>query len=203
MENAPRLTDEELVRRVRAGDEAANRALFDRHREALRAQARRGVSAAMRAKFAESDVVQEAWLAAFLSLDDFEDRGDGSFGRWLRGIVEHRVAREVRRHGGVAKRDVRREVRIPTVDGGATPVDGARSPSRAAMAVEQAGALRDAIEALPPDQGEVVRLVHFEGLTLVAAGERMSRSQDAARKLYGRAIAGLSAKLRRAPPTSG
>jgi DNA-directed RNA polymerase specialized sigma24 family protein len=71
------------------------------------------------------------------------------------------------------------------------------------MAVEQAGAPRDAIEALPPDQARVVRLVHFEGLTLVAAGERMSRSEDAARKLYGRAIAGLSAKLRRAPPTSG
>jgi len=196
-------TDEELVRAIRAGDGEAARTLFDRHREALRGQARRGLPDAMRAKFAESDVIQEAWLAAFLSLGDFEDRGDGSFVRWLRGILERRVAREVRRHGGVAKRDVRREVRIPTIDGGATPVDGARSPSRAAMAVEQAGALRDAIETLPPDQAEVVRLVHFEGLTLVAAGERMSRSEDAARKLYGRAIAGLSAKLRRAPRTSG
>jgi DNA-directed RNA polymerase specialized sigma24 family protein len=34
-------------------------------------------------------------------------------------------------------------------------------------------------------------LVHQEGLTLVEAGERMGRSADAVRKLYGRALACL------------
>src|SRR5262245_39597127 len=175
MADALKPTDGELVRRVRAGDDGAAATLFDRHVEALRAQARRGLPDAMRAKVAASDVIQEAWLAAFLALGDFEDRGDGAFGRWLRGILHRRIAREVRRHGGVAKRDVRREVRIPTVDGGATPVDGGRSPSRAAMALEQAVELRDAIDALPTTQAAVVRFVHFDGLTLVAAGERLGK----------------------------
>jgi len=120
MGELPEPTDEDLVRRVRAGDESAARRLFERHLPALRTKARSRLPASLRGKVAESDVIQEAWLAAYLSIDDFEDRGDGSFVRWLRGIVERRVAREVRRHGGVAKRDARREVRIPTVDGGAT-----------------------------------------------------------------------------------
>ena len=68
MSEAREPSDEELVRRVRAGDEAAARLLFDRHLPALRAKARARMPAALRGKVGASDVVQEAWLAAFLEL---------------------------------------------------------------------------------------------------------------------------------------
>src|SRR6185295_17896538 len=61
-------SDEALVRSVRAGDETAARVLFDRHLPALRAKARARLPAALRGKVAESDVIQDAWLAAFLDL---------------------------------------------------------------------------------------------------------------------------------------
>src|SRR5215212_4877689 len=88
-------SDEAVVRRVRAGDEAAARLLFERHLPALRAKARARLPASLRGKVGASDVVQDAWLAAFLDLGAFEDRGDGSFAAWLRRILEHKVVDEV------------------------------------------------------------------------------------------------------------
>jgi len=186
-------SDEEVVRRVVDGDEAAASILFDRHAAALRASVRRHLPAALRAKVGESDVVQEAWLAAYLSLPGFEDRGDRSFVKWLQRILEHKVNDEIRRHAGVAKRDARREERLAT--GAAVADAGQASPSAEVASIERSAALRAAIDDLPSDQAAVVRWVHQEGLTLTEAGARMGRSADAARKLYGRALVRLGGRL--------
>jgi RNA polymerase sigma-70 factor (ECF subfamily) len=202
MSDEPRSSDEDLVRRVRAGDEAAARELFDRHLPALRAKARARLPDSLRGKVGPSDVVQDAWLAAFLALGDFEDRGDGSFGRWLRGIVAHRIADEIDRHVEADKRDVRREQRVRT---GSVDVFGAvpdqTSPSQAAVADEERRVLSDALAALPEDYAAVLRHVHVEGLTLVETGARMGRSADAVRKLYRRATVAMAARLRDIRPT--
>jgi RNA polymerase sigma-70 factor (ECF subfamily) len=196
MPDASQDSDEDLVRRVRAGDEAAARLLFERHLPALRARARARLPAALRGKVAESDVIQDAWLAAYLALDKFEDRGDGSFGRWLRGIVEHKVREEAHHHLGAAKRDARRAARLLTDEARSIPSPDDPSPSECAMAAESAAGLRRAIESLPEDHAAVLRLVYLDGLTLVQAGERMGRSADAVRKTYGRALTRLAEKLR-------
>jgi RNA polymerase sigma-70 factor (ECF subfamily) len=186
-------SDEELVRRVRAGDEAAARLLFERHAAELRAKAGARLPAALRGKVAASDVVQEAWLAAFLSLPGFEDRGDRSFAKWLQRILEHKLLDEIRRHAGVGKRDARREERLATE----TPVadTGQPTPSAEVVSIERTAALSAAIDELPSDQATVLRWIHQEGLTLVEAGERMGRSADAVRKLYGRALVRLGGRL--------
>jgi RNA polymerase sigma-70 factor (ECF subfamily) len=189
-------TDEDLVRRVRAGDEAAARLLFERHAAELRAKARARLPAALRGKVAESDVIQDAWLAAFLALGKFEDRGDGSFGRWLRGIVEHKIREEAGRHLGARKRDARRDARLLTDEARSIPSPDQPSPSEAAAAGESAADLRRVIESLPEDHATVLRLVYLDGLTLAEAGERMCRSADAVRKTYGRALARLAEKVR-------
>ena len=194
MADAAGPTDEDLVRRVRAGDEAAAQQLFERHLPALRAKARARLPAALRGKVAESDVVQEAWLAAFLDVGKFEDRGDGSFAKWLQKILRHKLLDEVRRHARVGKRDARREERLAT---GASVVDaGQASPSVEAHDAERSAALRGAIDELASDHATVLRLIHQEGLTLVEAGARMGRSADAVRKLYGRALVQLGSRVR-------
>ena len=197
MSDASKGSDEELVRRVRAGDEAAARLLFERHLPALRAKARARLPKALRGRVAESDVIQDAWLAAFIDVGRFEDRGDGSFGKWLRGILAHKIGHEIDRHVAAGKRDVRREQRMRTgsVDGfGAAPDQS--TPSEEAVSAEEQDVLRAAVATLPEDHATVVRLVHIEGLSLVDAGARMGRSADAARKLYGRAMASMAEKLR-------
>ena len=180
-------SDEELVRRIRGGDGAAATLLFDRHRERLRATAHRGLPAVVRGKVGPSDVVQDAYLAAFLHLGDFEDRGDGSFARWLRQILGRRLLNEVRRHAGVARRDARREVR-PATGGAGGPTSGDPTPSAQVAAAEESAALRGLVDSLAEADRTVLRLVHEDGLSFVDAAGRMNRTPDAVRKLYGRAL---------------
>jgi RNA polymerase sigma factor (sigma-70 family) len=47
--------------------------------------------------------------------------------------------------------------------------------------------VRDAIERLPPDLAELVRLVHWEGLTIAQASEVMGLQASTARNHYQRA----------------
>jgi len=195
MADAREPTDEDLVRRASDGDEAAARILFERHLPALRAKALALLPPSLRGRVGASDVIQDAYLAAFLAMGDFEDRGDGSFAAWLRTILERRIANEVRDGVLAAKRDARREVRIPTGTGGEGPEPGLLSPSEEAMAEEEAARVRAAKALLSRDHRTVVDLVHEEGLTLVEAGARMGRSADAARKLYARAIAEMASRL--------
>jgi RNA polymerase sigma-70 factor (ECF subfamily) len=203
MTDAPEPTDEELVRRVRSGDEAAARRLFERHLPALRARARSRLPSSLRGRVAESDVIQEAYLAAFLAIGDFEDRGDGSFAAWVRKILERRIANEVRDGVAAAKRDARREIRIPTGTHGAGAAHDQPSPSEEVIAEEDAARVRAARDGLSEDHRTVIALVHDERLTLAAAGQRMGRSADAARKLYSRAVAELAARLRPGPASAG
>jgi RNA polymerase sigma-70 factor (ECF subfamily) len=197
----PAESDEELVRRVLAGDTAAASMLFERHLPALRAGVRRRLPVAVRGKVGESDVIQEAWLAAYGRLAEFEDRGDGSFARWLRGIVAHKAAYEARRHAGTAKRDARREARLPTAADGALGAWSQTSVSQGAMRDEQAANLRRVIDELRPEHAEALRFVHLEGMTLAEAGERMGKSAEAVRKIYGRALLRLAERLRGAGGT--
>jgi DNA-directed RNA polymerase specialized sigma24 family protein len=52
-----------------------------------------------------------------------------------------------------------------------------------------------ALDALSEDHRTILRLVQFDGLTLGAAAERMGRSREAAKKLYGRALTKLGEAL--------
>lgn len=167
----------------------------------LRANVRRRLPGALRGKVGESDVIQEAWMAAYLGLADFQDRGDGSFARWLRGIVSHKVAYELRRHGGTEKRDAWREARLPTDAGSSVPDASQTSVSQGAVRDEQAANLRRVIDELRPEHATALRLVHLEGLTLAEAGARMGKSAEAVRKIYGRALARLAERLRGAAGT--
>jgi DNA-directed RNA polymerase specialized sigma24 family protein len=72
--------DRKIVRRVLDGDKAAFRMLIDRHRAPAVAFARR-----LLGREDAEDAVQEALLAAFLSLGKL--REPDRFGSWLLGIV--------------------------------------------------------------------------------------------------------------------
>jgi RNA polymerase sigma-70 factor (ECF subfamily) len=187
--------DEELVLRIRDGNASAAHELFERHRGRLRERVRRKLPRALRGKVGASDVVQEAWLAAFLKLGDFEDRGDGSFAKWVNGIVEHKVLDEVRRGVDAEKRDARREEGLRTTGSRGGLPGREASPSSELMAAERREMLHSQIARLPEAHRTILRLVHDESLTLVEAGARMGRSPDASRKLYGRALAGLTERL--------
>ena len=103
-DDAPIVPEADLIRRAQAGDEEAARTLFERHVADLRRRVHRGLPSLARGKLAESDVIQEAYLTAFVRLADFEDRGEGSFGRWLTKILDNKIRHEARRYLGTTKR---------------------------------------------------------------------------------------------------
>jgi len=196
------LSDQDLVRRARDGDAAAAGLLFERHGEALRARVRRRLPRSLRAKVGESDVIQEACLAVFLHLDEFEDRGEGSFRGWLGVVAERKVLDELRRFAGTGKRDVAREVGGGSTAARLAATSGDPSPSAAAIGDEESARLAAAMEHLSEEHREVIRLVNEQRLPLAEAGARMGRSAEAVRKLYARAVLVLGEHMRGGASTS-
>jgi RNA polymerase sigma-70 factor, ECF subfamily len=70
------------------------------------------------------------------------------------------------------------------------------SPSQRAMRGEQAVALATALETLPPDQREAVRLRHLEGRSLNEIAAHLGRTPAAAAGLIKRGMQTLRERLR-------
>ncbi|MHC4941221.1 MAG: sigma-70 family RNA polymerase sigma factor [Planctomycetota bacterium] len=185
-------TDEALIERARAGDDEAFGQLFERHAPLLRAKVRRKLPTALRRKVSESDVIQAAYLGVHKNIERFDDRGEGSFERWLHGIVDNKIRDILRHHFGAQKRGAQREVSRAARAETRQFVAREATPSAHAMAGELEGRVRQAMTQLSTDHRLVLRLVQEEGLTLAEAAEKIGRSSEAVRKLYARAISRLS-----------
>jgi RNA polymerase sigma factor (sigma-70 family) len=148
--------DEIVVRQVLAGDKTAFGELIDRHRAEALLLARRLVRASHEAE----DVVQEALLRAFLSLDRL--RAADRFRGWLLGIVVN-IARSRRR--------VPLAYSLEDVAGGrlihdAALLDPMPSPEVVQESLELHRLVDEAIAALPSEQRTTVQLHYVEGLKL-------------------------------------
>lgn len=167
---APR-EDDQLVERLRGGDEAAFRELVGRHDAGLRRMARLYVADAV-----ADDVVQETWLVAIRGLRGFEGRS--SLKTWLFGILVNVARRRAQQEGrtipfaSVASGadpwtgtvDVRR-LEHPELGGGYWPSAPrwARDPADVALATEARDVALRAIAAMTPAQREVITLRDLEG----------------------------------------
>ena len=103
-------TEQTLVSRARLGDQDAWRILLRRHVDGMRSRIRSRLSPALLRKASLADVVQEACIVASQRIHEFQDRGDGSFARWLGKIAENCARKIVEHYAGTAKRRVGREI---------------------------------------------------------------------------------------------
>ena len=81
-----------LVRRCRAGDQAAKQEMYETYAGRLLAVCRRYVREPDRAR----DLVHDTFLKAWESLDGFRPRRAGSLGAWLSQIAAHLAVDELR-----------------------------------------------------------------------------------------------------------
>lgn len=190
------LPEEELVRCFRAGDGEALCALFDRHEGLLRRRIERLLPRYLRRRQSISDVLQESRIVAFERREDFEPHRDGSLRNWLLEIVERKARRAVQWHAAVGKRSAQREVTKAQRADTAQFAGGDPSPSEVAIASELEALARRAMETLPPDYQDVLRLSWKEQLNLREISLRLERSYEATKKLYGRALARFGRALR-------
>lgn len=191
-----------LIDAARKGDAAALGSILGAYRSYLRLIARASFDARLLPKCDPSDIVQETLLSAHQSFRQFRGSDEPSLLAWLRKILQNHLGELDRKYRQTARRDVAREARLDGAVERSSFVLNAllaaegSSPSQRAERREQAVALADAIEGLPPDDREVIVLRSFHEWSWEEIGDRMERTPDAARLLWTRALERLGKRLR-------
>lgn len=186
----------ELLKLARAGDQDAWGTLLEQYRAYLRFIAQRRMDPRLRARVDASDVVQQTFLEAARDLNAFRGEAEEEFVVWLRRILEHNVSEEVQKHLAAQKRTARREQSLDDSRPRGFPLRGQlaseqSTPSQRLMRGERAVQLARAVDSLPTDQCEAVRLRHFEGLSLKQLAEHFGRSETAVAGLLKRGLRGI------------
>ena len=181
-------SDTELIRRFKAGDGDALKVLVERCEDLLQARVRARLPRHLRRKVSVSDVLQETMIVAYQRRGDFERRGDNGFRNWLLGIADLKAQAAAHRYRGVAKRAAGREVTRDQRPDTGQFVGANPSPSQVAIAAELKELARRAMAQLRDDYREVLRLAREEHLSRREVAQRMNRSREAIKKLYGRAL---------------
>jgi RNA polymerase sigma-70 factor (ECF subfamily) len=185
---------EEWLAAARAGSPGALGEVFEACRNYLLMIANRELDADLQAKGGASDLVQETFLEAQQAFDRFRGATEAELLDWLGVILRHNVA-NFRRRYDADRRAVAREVPL---DGAAAGQAAAGpSPSSLAAAGEQVTALDRALGRLPAHYLQVIHWRHRDHLSFEEIGRRLDRSADAARMLWGRAVAQLQKELQR------
>lgn len=154
------------------------------------------------------EAVQEAWLQVLRSSDSFQGRS--SVGTWLFGIVKHTAARHRRREARIRRHEVLADADIEAVD----PLSGRMHPaghpdagpwrvppSRRFLPEDRTvhrellGYLREALDALPARQRQLVILRDLVGISAEEAAELLQLSAEAQRALLYRARGNLRNEL--------
>lgn len=186
---------------IQAGSLSAADDLVRHFEPWLQLIARAQVESHFAAKFDPSDVVQQTLLQAVRDLPQFRGSTGGEFMAWLRQILAHCLAHEIRRYAGTQKRDLHREVSLDqdltAVShrlGDLLPASGP-SPCDDAVAVDRQIQLARVLERLPPDYRDVLVLRHLEGLSHDDIATRWKRKPGAVRMLWVRALARLRQEI--------
>lgn len=197
----PESSFESLLDRARAGDAAAQGQLLGRFERWLQLLARVQCESRFQAKFDAADIVQQTLLEAVRALPQFRGTTEAELAGWLRQILAHALAHEIRRFQGAQKRDVGLEVSLDaelaqsSLRLGALLAESGPTPSQAAARQEVGVLLADALCRLPEDYRDVLVLRHLEGLSHEEIAVRLGRSVGAVRMLWVRALASLKTEL--------
>jgi RNA polymerase sigma-70 factor (ECF subfamily) len=174
-----------LIRSPASPAEAEFVELLIQARQFLLAVANAELPSALQAKGGASDLVQETFAAALRGRHQFRGSTFDDLRAWLRAILLHELAASHRRFAVAAARDVAREESAGVA--AALPDVGPPLVERL-IRDEQARALASEVDGLPEDLRSVVVLRLEHDLPFAVVGERLGRSEEAARKLFARAL---------------
>jgi RNA polymerase sigma-70 factor (ECF subfamily) len=154
----------------------------------------------LQAKAGGSDLVQQTFLEAQRDFGQFHGTSEGELRAWLRRILLNNVASFQRSYRQTEKRRVAKELSLGDADADGLVAQGLarqlETPSGAAMARERRDAVERALSRLPEHYAEVLRLRQQEGLMFAEIGRRLDRSEEAAQKLWARALEQFEKELR-------
>ena len=156
------ITDRELMRLAKAGDEQACADLFGRYRQGLLRTARGRLA---RQDLAE-DVVQETFLAAFKSRHTYDERYGFRTWLWTILINQCRAAQSklARRPRVAAWSDMPSRAEGEPQGWMDDPPDAAALPLEGLLRRERGGQLESCLLQINPDQADALRLRFYGGL---------------------------------------
>lgn len=155
-------TDAELLRAVRAGDEAALRVLFDRHSAWLMLRLRRRTGN----EDLVVEAVQDTFVAVWRNASSF--RGDGDVGAWIWGIAIRQLLNRFRKHPSPVP------VVAEQLAAGAPVV---RSAEEELLLAVEHGDVGTALKALSPELRAVLSATVIDGLTTREAARLLGLPQ--------------------------
>ena len=164
----------ELVKRLKAGDEAAFEEIVETYRERLYRVAWR----ILRDDESAEDAAQEAFIKVYRHIARFEERS--SLYTWMYRITVNIALNKLKRdrfRNMVPLGDIVRQDKSPRSD-----------PARAAMGSEVVEKVREAVETLPDKQRAVFTLKFYEGLSHKEIAEVVGCSEGTSKANYFHAV---------------
>jgi RNA polymerase sigma-70 factor (ECF subfamily) len=179
------LSDEEVVRRVRAGQVDLFEVLMRRYNQRVYRLAR----AVLRSDSEAEDVTQEAWVRAYEHLDQFAGRA--LFSTWLGSIALHEAWARARKR----KRYESIEPGVEAEGGAMKRASPSPDPEREALGREVRSFVEAAIETLPEMYRTVFMLRHVEELSTAETAELLELSEETVKTRLHRARSALQQQL--------
>lgn len=173
--------------------------LFESCRAYLLLVGNRALGQSVCGKLGASDLVQETFLQAQQIFGRFEGTTQEELLAWLTRILQFKLAQAIDQFAGTQMRDVGRE--LPMVAAGLEPVSDQRRPDvrsaeSAIVQFENQERLNAALGRLSADHRAAIELRSLQQKSFAEVGKVLGRSQDAARKLWVRAVEQLQEVLR-------
>jgi RNA polymerase sigma-70 factor, ECF subfamily len=175
------LSDEDVVRRILAGETALFEILMRRHNEKVYRAAR----AIVRDEREAEDVMQEAYVNAYAHLQQFDGRA--KFSTWLTKIAVYEALARARRQGRYRPlEDSSLEIFMPTTS---------PDPERQVFGRELGALIESAVDKLGDGYREVFMLRQVEGMNTAETAEVLGISEDLVKTRFSRARHALQRDL--------
>jgi len=188
------MAEDDLQQRIKAGDRDALGEYIHDHSPQLLAFINRRMSDGLKKKVDADDILQELTISCLNAIDSV-DLGDREPMSWLFQQAERRIIDAHRRHFTTEKRSAGKEVGLNAKVGGA---DGGSlgdlialsmtSPSQAFSRDQREFHLIAALESLPEEGREALRLRYLEGLSSKEIAEQIGKTDGATRVLLSRSL---------------
>ncbi len=190
------LSIEDLVDRLRGGDQQVLGVLFARYRDQLHRMVQFRLDRRLRGRIDASDVLQDTFLDAAQHVDRFIDQPELPLVVWLRIMTSQRLIDLHRRHLGAKKRNAGQDVSLhqPALYEATSAciaiqlADDLPTPSAEAQLGERVQKLEEVLDRMDPLDREVLALRHFEELNNGEVAEILGLSKSAASNRYVRAL---------------
>ena len=172
------ISDDEVVRRVRAGETGLFEVVMRRYNQRLYRVAR----AILRDDAEAEDVTQQAYVNAYGHLDQFAGRA--MFSTWLTRIAVHEAFARARRRGRFDEQETVDDWDGDTMDALRSP---GPDPERQAFAGELRALIESAIEALPEHYRAVFVMRAVQGMSTAESAECLDITEETAKTRLHRA----------------